>query len=321
MSKDYDFNHVSVLYEESLELLAIKPDGCYVDCTLGGGGHSCGILQELSGEGSLIAFDKDSDAVRHASEKLSQIKTNAQWKIISADFSELSDELSKIGITRVNGILADLGVSSWQLDQADRGFSYAQDGPLDMRMNQNSRLTAEILINDSSEAELAGIIRKYGEERYAYLIAKAIVRVRQQKRISRTAELAEIIRDAMPGSALREKQHPARRTFQAVRIAVNGELNSLEKLLSAAPELLDQGGRLCIITFHSLEDRMVKEAFRKWEKPCTCPRSFPVCVCGKKPLGRQIERRGLTAGSDEADRNPRARSARIRCFERILEVK
>lgn len=321
MSKDYDFNHVSVLYEESLELLAIKPDGCYVDCTLGGGGHSCGILQELSGEGSLIAFDKDSDAVRHASEKLSQIKTNAQWKIISADFSELSDELSKIGITRVNGILADLGVSSWQLDQADRGFSYAQDGPLDMRMNQNSRLTAEILINDSSEAELAGIIRKYGEERYANLIAKAIVRVRQQKRISRTAELAEIIRDAMPGSALREKQHPARRTFQAVRIAVNGELNSLEKLLSAAPELLDQGGRLCIITFHSLEDRMVKEAFRKWEKPCTCPRSFPVCVCGKKPLGRQIERRGLTAGSDEADRNPRARSARIRCFERILEVK
>jgi 16S rRNA (cytosine1402-N4)-methyltransferase len=252
---------------------------------------------------------------------LSQIKTNAQWKIISADFSELSDELSKIGITRVNGILADLGVSSWQLDQADRGFSYAQDGPLDMRMNQNSRLTAEILINDSSEAELAGIIRKYGEERYANLIAKAIVRVRQQKRISRTAELAEIIRDAMPGSALREKQHPARRTFQAVRIAVNGELNSLEKLLSAAPELLDQGGRLCIITFHSLEDRMVKEAFRKWEKPCTCPRSFPVCVCGKKPLGRQIERRGLTAGSDEADRNPRARSARIRCFERILEVK
>lgn len=317
MSEAYEFEHVSVLYEESLEALAIKPDGLYVDCTLGGAGHSSGILKQLSHPGRLISLDKDEDARKAATSRLSAVGSSAEWQIVASDFSALPDVLSSLDISHVDGILADLGVSSWQLDQVDRGFSYGQDGPLDMRMDRSRGKTAADLVNLESEDTLAGIIRQYGEERFSKRIAAALVARRQQQPITSTVELADIVKKAMPGSALKEKQHPARRTFQALRIAVNGELTALEQLLAGAPNLLNDHGRLCIITFHSLEDRMVKEAFRTWENPCICPRTFPVCTCNRKPLGHQIGRRGMVAAADETKENPRARSARLRCFERI----
>ncbi len=319
MSEDFDFRHISVLYSESLEHLAIKPDGIYVDCTLGGGGHSSGILEALNSNGRLIAFDKDADARAAAGKRLAQAKSDARFDIASADFSDLEEVLHDMNVDQVDGILADLGVSSWQLDQADRGFSYGQDGPLDMRMDLSAELTAADIVNTETAERIAWILKMYGEERYARRIAEAIVNRREDKPFTRTGELAELIRQAMPAKALKEKQHPARRTFQALRIAVNHELDALEMLLETAPGLLKDGGRLCIITFHSLEDRMVKEAFRTWENPCTCPRSFPVCICGKKPLGRQIDRKGVIADISESESNARARSARLRCFEIVRE--
>lgn len=319
MLEDFDFRHISVLYSESLERLAIKPDGVYVDCTLGGGGHSSGILESLDSSGRLIAFDKDADARAAAGQRLAQVNSQAKFDIAAADFSDLEQVLHEMSIAGVDGILADLGVSSWQLDQAERGFSYGQDGPLDMRMDLSAKLTAADIVNNDSAERISWILRTYGEERYARRIAEAIVNRRTDKPFARTGELAELIRQAMPAKALKEKQHPARRTFQALRIAVNHELDALEKLLEAAPRLLNNGGRLCIITFHSLEDRMVKDAFRTWENPCTCPRSFPVCICGKKPLGRQIDRKGVIADLSESESNARARSARLRCFERSRE--
>lgn len=319
MSGDSDFRHISVLYNESLEHLAIKPDGLYVDCTLGGGGHSSGILEALGSQGRLIAFDKDADARAAAKQRLNQVQSEAKFDIAAADFSDLEEVLQDMGIQGVDGILADLGVSSWQLDQAERGFSYGQDGPLDMRMDISSGQTAADIVNTESAEQIAWILKTYGEERYARRLAEAIVRRRMDKPFARTGELAELIRQAMPSKALKEKQHPARRTFQALRIAVNHELDALEKLLEIAPDMLNEGGRLCIITFHSLEDRMVKEAFRRWENPCTCPRSFPVCICGNKPLGKQIDRKGIIADISESESNARARSARLRCFERSRE--
>ncbi len=319
MSGDSDFRHISVLYNESLEHLAIKPDGLYVDCTLGGGGHSSGILEALGSQGRLIAFDKDADARAAAKQRLNQVQSEAKFDIAAADFSDLEEVLQDMGIQGVDGILADLGVSSWQLDQAERGFSYGQDGPLDMRMDISSGQTAADIVNTESAEQIAWILKTYGEERYARRLAEAIVRRRMDKPFARTGELAELIRQAMPSKALKEKQHPARRTFQALRIAVNHELDALEKLLEIAPDMLNDGGRLCIITFHSLEDRMVKEAFRRWENPCTCPRSFPVCICGNKPLGKQIDRKGIIADISESESNARARSARLRCFERSRE--
>lgn len=319
MSGDSDFRHISVLYNESLEHLAIKPDGLYVDCTLGGGGHSSGILEALGSQGRLIAFDKDADARAAAKQRLNQVQSEAKFDIAAADFSDLEEVLQDMGIQGVDGILADLGVSSWQLDQAERGFSYGQDGPLDMRMDISSGQTAADIVNTESAEQIAWILKTYGEERYARRLAEAIVRRRMDKPFARTGEFAELIRQAMPSKALKEKQHPARRTFQALRIAVNHELDALEKLLEIAPDMLNDGGRLCIITFHSLEDRMVKEAFRRWENPCTCPRSFPVCICGNKPLGKQIDRKGIIADISESESNARARSARLRCFERSRE--
>ena len=319
MSKDYDFKHVSVLYEESLEMLNIRPDGLYVDCTLGGAGHSSGILGGLDASGQLIAFDKDAEARNAASARLESVNSQANWRIISRDFADIEEALNEIGITAVDGILADLGVSSWQLDQAERGFSYGQDGPLDMRMDQSAPVTAADIVNKESAEEIAAILRNYGEERYAMRIANAIVRRREVQAFARTEDLAEVVRKAMPAKALKEKQHPARRTFQALRISVNHELAALESLLECAPRILKNHGRICIITFHSLEDRLVKEAFRSWENPCTCPRSFPVCICGKKPYGRQVGRKGIVANDEEISLNARSRSARLRCFEVISE--
>lgn len=310
-----DFSHEPVLLSECLDQLSIRPDGVYVDCTLGGGGHSAAILQRLGAGGTLIGLDKDLAAIEAAGKRLKAVETQATHLLVHSDFADLDAVLVKLNIDKVDGILADLGVSSPQLDQAERGFGYSNEGPLDMRMNRTAMLTAEMVVNGYPESELIRILREYGEERYAGRISRAIVMRRAQAPIRTTSELAEIVRNAMPGQGLKEAQHPARRTFQAIRIEVNSELQSVERLLALAPGVLKPGGRLCVITFHSLEDRLVKEAFRKYEDPCVCPREFPVCRCGLKPIGRSVIRKGTIAAEVEAKRNPRARSARLRCFE------
>jgi len=310
-----DFSHEPVLLSECLDQLSIRPDGVYVDCTLGGGGHSAAILQRLGAGGTLIGLDKDLAAIEAAGKRLKTVETQATHLLVHSDFADLDAVLVKLNIDKVDGILADLGVSSPQLDQAERGFGYSNEGPLDMRMNRTAMLTAEMVVNGYPESELIRILREYGEERYAGRISRAIVMRRAQAPIRTTSELAEIVRNAMPGQGLKEAQHPARRTFQAIRIEVNSELQSVERLLALAPGVLKPGGRLCVITFHSLEDRLVKEAFRKYEDPCVCPREFPVCRCGLKPIGRSVIRKGTIAAEVEAKRNPRARSARLRCFE------
>ncbi len=316
MSAASEFNHLPVLFRQTLEQLAIVPGGCYIDCTLGGGGHSAAILERLGPSGHLYGFDKDKDALAAAEARLAQIQSTGTYHLIHTDFGNIAQAVVDHQIPPANGILADLGVSSWQLDQAERGFSYMQDGPLDMRMNQTYGQTAADLVNTASEAELTQIIQAYGEERYARRISQQIIRSRQDHPITTTTELAAVIRRAMPAQALREAQHPAKRTFQAIRIAVNGELTALENLLRAIPDVLAPGGRAAIITFHSLEDRLVKEAFRTWESPCTCPREFPVCICGKKSQGRVITRKPLIADEIEMKENPRARSAKLRVFEK-----
>lgn len=316
MSVASEFAHLSVLYRQTLEQLAIRPDGCYIDCTLGGGGHSAGILAQLGPQGHLYGFDKDQDALQAAAAKLDSIQSPATVHLIHRDFGELAEAIPAEAIPPAHGILADLGVSSWQLDQAERGFSYMQDGPLDMRMNQSAGRTAADLVNTAGEAELTRILFDYGEERYARRISQAIIRHRAEQPFTTTAELAAVVKRAMPGQGLKEAQHPAKRTFQAIRIAVNGELTALENLLAALPTALAPGGRACIITFHSLEDRLVKEAFRRWEDPCTCPREFPVCICGQKSLGKNISKKPFVADDAEMKANPRARSAKLRVFER-----
>ena len=309
-----EFHHVSVLLQECIDGLNIKPDGIYVDGTLGGAGHSSQIAARLT-TGRLIGIDRDPVALAAAGKRLEPYKDRVT--LVHSNFCEMAQVLSDLGIPAVDGILMDLGVSSPQLDDGDRGFSYMVDAPLDMRMNNEDALTAEIIVNTWSQEELKRILYTYGEERYAPQIAAAICRRREQNPIKTTLELVDIIRSAMPPAALREKQHPAKRSFQAIRIAVNDELGSVEKAMEVSIPLLNPGGRLAIITFHSLEDRIVKTAMADAAKGCTCPPQFPVCVCGKKPKVKLISRKPIVSGNEELEANPRARSAKLRVCEKL----
>ena len=309
-----EFHHVSVLLEECLDGLDIKPDGIYVDGTLGGAGHSCQIAKRLT-TGRLIGIDRDPVALKAAGERLEPYKDRVT--LVHSNFCEIAQVLGDLGISGVDGILLDLGVSSPQLDDGQRGFSYMADAPLDMRMNGEDSLDAKQVVNTWSQEELKRILYTYGEERYAPQIAAAICRRREEKAIETTLELVDIIRSAMPPAALREKQHPAKRSFQAIRIAVNDELGSVEKVMADAIPLLNPGGRLAVITFHSLEDRIVKTEMAAASKGCTCPPSFPVCVCGKKPKVKLISRKPITASPEELEVNPRSRSAKLRVCEKL----
>ncbi len=309
-----DFHHVSVLLQECLEGLNIKPDGIYVDGTLGGAGHSSHIAARLT-TGRLIGIDRDPVALKAAGERLAPY--GSRVTLVHSNFCEIKQVLQDLGLEGVDGILLDLGVSSPQLDDGSRGFSYMADAPLDMRMNSEDPLTAHTVVNTWPQEELKRILYTYGEERYAPQIAAAICRRRAEKPIETTLELVELIRSAMPAAALREKQHPAKRSFQAIRIAVNDELGSVEKVMRDAIPALNPGGRLAIITFHSLEDRIVKTGMAEASRGCTCPPNFPVCVCGKKPLVKLISRKPIVSGEEELERNPRARSAKLRVCEKL----
>ena len=308
-----EYTHKSVLLDECIEALDLRPDGIYVDGTLGRAGHSREIAKHLS-TGRLICIDRDSAAIEAAKERL------APWMdrvtLVHGNFADLAEELRELNLTGVDGMLFDLGVSSPQLDDASRGFSYMQDAPLDMRMDQDAPLTAYEVVNSWSYEELRRILFEYGEERYAPVIAKHIVRARETKPVETTLELVDIIKGAMPPAALREKQHPAKRSFQAIRIAVNGELDALPPMLKAATEALNPGGRLAVSTFHSLEDRIVKRAMQDMARGCTCPPEFPVCVCGKKPKLKVLTRKPIVSGEAELEENPRARSAKLRVAEK-----
>lgn len=308
-----EFHHVSVLLEECIEGLNIKPDGIYVDGTLGGAGHSSQIAKRLT-TGRLIGIDRDPVALKAAGERLAPYKDRVT--LVHANFCDMARVLQELQIPGVDGILLDLGVSSPQLDDKMRGFSYMADAPLDMRMNGEDTLDAGQVVNTWPQEELKRILYTYGEERYAPQIAAAICRRREQAPITTTLELAEVIKSAMPASALREKQHPAKRSFQAIRIAVNDELGAVEKIMREAVPLLNPEGRLAIITFHSLEDRIVKTGMADAAKGCTCPPSFPVCVCGKKPQVRLINKKPIIASERELEVNPRARSAKLRVCEK-----
>jgi len=309
-----EFHHVSVLLEECIEGLAIKPEGIYVDGTLGGAGHSSRIVAELT-TGRHIGIDRDPIALKAAAERLKPWEDRVT--LVHSNFCEIASVLEELNIDGVDGILLDLGVSSPQLDDGDRGFSYMVDAPLDMRMNNEDSLSADTVVNTWSYEELKKILYEYGEERYAPKIAAAICSRREEKPIRTTLELVDIIRSAMPAAALREKQHPAKRSFQAIRIAVNDELNSVAKVMEDAIPKLNKGGRLAVITFHSLEDRIVKNAMASAAKGCTCPPNFPVCVCGKKPQVKLITRKPIVSGEEELERNPRARSAKLRICEKL----
>ena len=309
-----EFHHVSVLLEECIEGLNIRPDGIYVDGTLGGAGHSSRIAAKLT-TGMLIGIDRDPVALTAAGERLAPFGDRV--RLVHSNFCEMDTALQNLGIDGVDGILLDLGVSSPQLDDGQRGFSYMTDAPLDMRMNGEDSLDAKQIVNQWSYEELKRILYDYGEERFAPRIAAAICKHREEKEIETTLELVDIIRGAMPTSALREKQHPAKRSFQAIRIAVNDELGSVERVMKKSIPLLNPGGRLAVITFHSLEDRIVKNAMAEAAKGCTCPREFPVCVCGKKPQVKLITRKPIVSGPEELERNPRARSAKLRICEKL----
>ena len=309
-----EFHHVSVLLEECIEGLNIKPDGIYVDGTLGGAGHSSRIAALLT-TGRHIGIDRDPIALKAAGERLKPYEDRVT--LVHSNFCEIKKVLEDLEIPGVDGILLDLGVSSPQLDDGERGFSYMVDAPLDMRMNNEDALSAHDVVNAWSYEELKRILYDYGEERYAPAIASAICRKREVKPIETTLELVDVIRGAMPPAALREKQHPAKRSFQAIRIAVNDELGSVEKVMKDAIPCLNPGGRLAVITFHSLEDRIVKTAMAAAAKGCTCPPEFPVCVCGKKPQVKIITRKPITSGEEELKRNPRARSAKLRICEKL----
>ena len=311
MEKDY--GHKPVLLDECLDALAIRPDGIYVDGTLGRAGHSLEILRRLT-TGRLIGIDRDLTAIEAAKERLAEFGDRVT--LVHSNFSEVGSVLEQLGVEGVDGMLFDLGVSSPQLDEAHRGFSYMQDAPLDMRMDSTAALDAHEVVNTWSGDELKRILRDYGEERYAAQIARAIVRAREQKEIETTLELVDIIRSAMPAAALREKQHPAKRSFQAIRIAVNGELDALPPMLQSATKMLRPGGRLAVITFHSLEDRIIKQTMRELATGCTCPSSFPVCVCGNKPKLELVSRKPIVSGEAELEENPRARSAKLRVAQR-----
>lgn len=309
-----DFYHISVLLRECLDGLAIKPDGIYVDGTLGGAGHSSHIVQQLV-NGRLIGIDRDPVALEASGKRLQAYKDRVT--LVHANFCEMAQVLKDLGISGVDGILLDLGVSSPQLDDGERGFSYMADAPLDMRMNSEDSLSAYTVVNTWSQEALKRILFDYGEERYAPRIAAAICRRREEAPIETTLQLVDVIRSAMPPQALREKQHPAKRSFQAIRIAVNDELGSVEKAMADAIPLLNPGGRLAVITFHSLEDRIVKNAMTEAAKGCTCPPNFPVCVCGNKPKVKLISRKPIVASEEELEANPRSRSAKLRVCEKF----
>lgn len=308
------FHHVSVLLEECIDALNIKPDGIYVDGTLGGAGHSSRIAAKLT-TGRLIGIDRDPVALKAAGQRLEPYGDRVT--LVHSNFCQIKQVLQELNIEGVDGILLDLGVSSPQLDDGARGFSYMADAPLDMRMNNEDVLTAHTVVNTWPQEELKRILYTYGEERYAPQIAAAICRHRELAPIETTLELVDVIRSAMPAAALREKQHPAKRSFQAIRIAVNDELGAVEKVMQDAIPALNPGGRLAIITFHSLEDRIVKQGMAEAAKGCTCPPNFPVCVCGKKPQVNLVCRKPIVSGEDELQSNPRARSAKLRVCEKI----
>lgn len=316
MSSCSDFEHIPVLFNETIDALNIKPDGVYVDCTAGGGGHSQGILSKLSSKGILISLDKDDEALATCRAK-SANHPDKDWRIVKSDFSGIKAVLDEMGIEKVDGILADLGVSSHQIDTDERGFSYAKDGPLDMRMDSTQPLSAAVVVNSYDEKDLVRIFRLYGEEKFAGRIASGIVRDRNSEPFTRTVQLANKIASYVPGKARNEDQHPARRCFQAIRIEVNHELDSVQELLDVGPKLLRDGGRMAVISFHSLEDRIVKEMYKEHASPCTCPREFPVCVCGKVSLGKVITNKPIIASDEEIKANSRAHCCKLRVFERI----
>lgn len=310
-----EFKHKSVLLDECIEGLNIKPDGIYVDGTLGGGGHSSEICRRLGENGTLIGIDRDDDALSAAKERLREF--NCKKIFVKSNYSDVDHVIRELGIEGIDGGLLDLGVSSFQLDNVDRGFSYMHKAPLDMRMDQHEGFSAYDVVNGYSESQLFDIIKKYGEEKWASRIAKFIVQARSEKTIDDTEELVEIIKAAIPAKARREGPHPAKRTFQAIRIEVNDELGQLGKAVENFCDVLNPAGRLCIISFHSLEDRIVKNIFNEKADPCTCPKDFPVCVCGRKPEVVKITRKPIISGEDELEDNPRARSAKLRIVEKI----
>ena len=311
-----EFHHISVLLNECIDNLNIRPDGIYVDGTMGGGGHSLEIAKRLT-TGRLICIDQDPNAHEAAGKRLAEYKDRITF--VRDHFGNIKSILDSLGIEKIDGMLLDIGVSSHQLDEAERGFSYQQDAPLDMRMNPDRPFSAYDVVNGYDEDELDRVIFTYGEERWARRIAQFIVKEREAKPIETTGELVDIIKKAVPKGARKDGPHPAKRTFQAIRIEVNGELEVLQRAIDDVAARLAVGGRLCIITFHSLEDRIVKEAFRKQENPCICPPQFPVCVCGKKPLGRVITRKPILPSKEELEENPRSRSAKLRVLEGVSQ--
>lgn len=309
-----EFKHTSVLPEESVDNLSIKSNGIYVDGTTGGGGHSRLIADKLSSEGRLIAIDRDKDALDAANRNLKDVKCRVDF--VHSNYTEIKSVLNNLNISKIDGALLDLGVSSFQLDNEQRGFSYMKDAPLDMRMDAEDDFSAEDVVNVYSEKDLARIIREYGEEKWSSRIAKFIVKERQSGRIETTGQLVEIIKSAIPAGARREGPHPAKRTFQAIRIEVNDELKGLEDAVENFMDVLEVEGRFCVITFHSLEDRIVKNKFKDRENPCICPPEFPVCVCGRKPDIKIITKKPILPAEEEIEMNPRSRSAKLRCVEK-----
>ena len=312
-----EFSHVPVLYSECIRGLKIDPDGIYVDGTLGGAGHASGVCSQLSENGLFIGIDRDIDALNASKERLSKLDSKCQKIFVQSNYADIKSVLEEEGIKNIDGALLDLGVSSFQLDNPGRGFSYMQDAPLDMRMNANDSFTAFDVVNGYSESELCRVIKDYGEERWAQRIAQFICETRKEAEIKTTGKLVEIIKAAIPASARRDGPHPAKRTFQAIRIEVNDELGALERAVSDFIDVLAPGGRLAIITFHSLEDRIVKDIYKARLNPCTCPPEFPVCVCGKKPDVRKITGKPILPSDEELETNPRARSAKLRIIEKI----
>ena len=312
-----EFKHKSVLLFETIENLNIKPNGIYVDGTLGGGGHSFQILKQLGDGGRLIGIDQDEDALKAAGERLAIFEDKVTT--VRSNYCHMKQVLHELGIEKVSGIVLDLGVSSYQLDEPERGFTYREDVPLDMRMDRRQPKTAKNIVNEYSEMELFRIIRDYGEDKFAKNIAKHIVAAREKKEIETTGELIEIIKAAIPAKIRATGGHPAKKTFQAIRIELNAELEVLQNSLDEMIDLLEDGGRICIITFHSLEDRIVKTIYKRNENPCTCPSHFPVCVCGKKSKGKVITRKPIVPSEEELEYNSRAKSSKLRVFERVRE--
>ena len=309
-----EFHHVPILLERILDLMQIRPDGTYLDGTVGGAGHSSEILKRLSPEGRLVCLDQDSTAVETDTKRLAEISDRAT--VVKSNFVNFESVLDDLGIEKLDGILLDLGVSSYQLDNGERGFSYRTDAPLDMRMDQSNPETARDIINNYSEADLTRILREYGEEPFARQIAASICRARQKAEITTTFELNELIRSSIPARARRNGGHPSKQTYQAIRIALNRELQVLEDSMDRMIDRLSSGGRLCIITFHSLEDRIVKQSMRRAEHPCICPPDFPVCVCGRVSQGKVITRKPIIPDEKEQEENPRSKSAKLRVFEK-----